>query len=165
MGPTDGRDGCLLARGVTGKTVVLTGAMIPYAFGSSTDCSISASAVSFAQVLPPGIYIAMNGQHFAWDRVARIGRQEPSNNMNCRLPNAEPQIHRQCELQMINEVEILHLSFNNESAFCNRNFCILLTALLISIAMYITVPRAGLQDDRCVRRQPADSRTADRRAR
>ena len=60
-----------LARGVTGKTVVLTGAMIPYAFGSSDGLFNLGSAVSFAQVLPPGIYIAMNGQHFAWDRVRK----------------------------------------------------------------------------------------------
>jgi L-asparaginase len=60
-----------LARGVTGKTVVLTGAMIPYAFGSSDGLFNLGSAVSFAQVLPPGIYIAMNGQHFVWDRVRK----------------------------------------------------------------------------------------------
>jgi L-asparaginase len=60
-----------LARGVTGKTVVLTGAMIPYAFGSSDGLFNLGSALSFAQVLPPGVYIAMNGQHFAWDRVRK----------------------------------------------------------------------------------------------
>ena len=60
-----------LARGVTGKTIVLTGAMIPYAFGSSDGLFNLGSALSFAQVLPPGVYIAMNGQHFAWDRVRK----------------------------------------------------------------------------------------------
>ncbi len=60
-----------LARGVPGKTVVLTGAMIPYAFGSSDGLFNLGSAVSFAQVLPPGVYIAMNGQHFAWDEVRK----------------------------------------------------------------------------------------------
>src|SRR3989442_9198607 len=60
-----------LARGVTGKTVVLTGAMIPHAFGSSDGLFNLGSALSFAQVLPSGIYIAMNGQHFAWDRVRK----------------------------------------------------------------------------------------------
>ena len=50
-----------LAEGVTGKTVVLTGAMIPYAFGSSDGLFNLGSALSFAQVLPPGVYIAMNG--------------------------------------------------------------------------------------------------------
>ena len=60
-----------LAAGVTGKTVVLTGAMIPYAFGSSDGLFNLGSALSFAQVLPPGIYIAMNGQCFPWDRVRK----------------------------------------------------------------------------------------------
>src|SRR5262249_13096261 len=60
-----------LARGVSGKTIVLTGAMIPYAFGSSDGLFNLGSAVSFAQVLPSGVYIAMNGQHFAWDRVRK----------------------------------------------------------------------------------------------
>ena len=60
-----------VAKGVTGKTIVLTGAMIPYAFGSSDGLFNLGSALSFAQVLPPGVYIAMNGQHFAWDRVRK----------------------------------------------------------------------------------------------
>jgi L-asparaginase len=60
-----------LARSVTGKTIVLTGAMIPYAFGSSDGLFNLGSALSFAQVLPPGVYLAMNGQHFAWDRVRK----------------------------------------------------------------------------------------------
>ena len=60
-----------LARGVSGKTIVLTGAMIPYAFGSSDGLFNLGSAVSFAQILPPGVYIAMNGQHFRWDQVRK----------------------------------------------------------------------------------------------
>jgi L-asparaginase len=60
-----------LARGVTGKTIVLTGAMIPYAFGSSDGLFNLGSALSFAEVLPPGVYIAMNGQYFTWDRVRK----------------------------------------------------------------------------------------------
>ena len=59
-----------LAR-VPGKTIVLTGAMVPYAFGSSDGLFNLGSALSFAQVLPPGVYIAMNGRHFAWDRVRK----------------------------------------------------------------------------------------------
>lgn len=50
-----------------GKTVVLTGAMIPFAFGSSDGLFNLGSALSFVQVLPPGVYIAMNGRCFAWD--------------------------------------------------------------------------------------------------
>ena len=60
-----------IAKGVSGKTVVLTGAMIPYAFGSSDGLFNLGSALSFVQVLPPGVYIAMNGQHFTWDRVRK----------------------------------------------------------------------------------------------
>jgi L-asparaginase len=56
---------------VTGKTVVLTGAMIPYAFGSSDGLFNLGSALSFAQVLPNGVYIAMNGKCFPWDRVRK----------------------------------------------------------------------------------------------
>ena len=56
-----------LARGTTGKTIVLTGAMIPYAFGSSDGLFNLGSAVSFVQTLPPGVYIAMNGRWFPWN--------------------------------------------------------------------------------------------------
>ena len=54
-----------------GKTIVLTGAMIPYAFGSSDGLFNLGSALSFVQVLPPGVYLAMNGRYFAWDRVRK----------------------------------------------------------------------------------------------
>jgi L-asparaginase len=54
-----------------GKTVVLTGAMVPYAFGSSDGLFNLGSALSFVQVLPPGVYIAMNGQHFLWNAVRK----------------------------------------------------------------------------------------------
>jgi L-asparaginase len=60
-----------LAGSVSGKTIVLTGAMIPYAFGSSDGLFNLGSALSFAQVLPHGVYVAMNGQHFAWDKVRK----------------------------------------------------------------------------------------------
>ncbi|HET6410524.1 MAG TPA: asparaginase [Anaeromyxobacter sp.] len=53
------------------KTVVLTGAMIPYAFGSSDGLFNLGSALSFAQVLPPGVYVAMNGRCFAGERVRK----------------------------------------------------------------------------------------------
>jgi len=61
----------VIARAVRGKTVVLTGAMIPYAFGSSDGLFNLGSALSFVQVLSPGVYIAMNGQHFSWDNVRK----------------------------------------------------------------------------------------------
>jgi L-asparaginase len=59
------------AAGLAGKTVVFTGAMIPYAFGSSDGLFNLGSALSFAQVLAPGVYVAMNGQCFRWDEVRK----------------------------------------------------------------------------------------------
>jgi L-asparaginase len=60
-----------LAPAIQGKTVVLTGAMIPYAFGSSDGLFNLGSALSFVQTLPAGVYIAMNGRCFAWDRARK----------------------------------------------------------------------------------------------
>lgn len=56
---------------LTGKTIVLTGAMVPYAFGSSDGLFNLGSALSFVQMLPPGVYVAMNGRWFTWDRVRK----------------------------------------------------------------------------------------------
>ena len=53
------------------QTIVLTGAMIPYAFGSSDGLFNLGSALSFVQALPPGVYIAMNGRCFEWNRVRK----------------------------------------------------------------------------------------------
>jgi L-asparaginase len=53
------------------KTIVLTGAMIPYAFGSSDGLFNLGSAISFVQVLPAGVYVAMNGRYFNWDGVRK----------------------------------------------------------------------------------------------
>ena len=58
-------------RGMTDKTIVLTGAMVPYAFGSSDGLFNLGSALSFVQVLPPGVYVAMNGRHFPWNAVRK----------------------------------------------------------------------------------------------
>ena len=60
-----------IAAVVTAKTVVLTGAMIPYAFGSSDGLFNLGSALSFVQVLAPGVYISMNGKCFPWNRVRK----------------------------------------------------------------------------------------------
>jgi L-asparaginase len=60
-----------LAGKVSGKTVVLSGAMIPYKFGSSDGLFNLGSALALAQVLPPGIYVAMNGRYFTWDSVTK----------------------------------------------------------------------------------------------
>ncbi len=59
------------AEGIEGKTIVLTGAMIPYAFGSSDGMFNLGSALSFVQALPPGVYVAMNGRHFRWNEVRK----------------------------------------------------------------------------------------------
>jgi L-asparaginase len=56
---------------LAGKTVVLTGAMVPYAFGSSDGLFNLGSALSFVQLLEPWVYIAMNGRCFMWDRVRK----------------------------------------------------------------------------------------------
>ena len=61
----------LAEAGLAGKTVVLTGAMVPYAFGSSDGLFNLGSALSFVQVLPPGVYVAMNGRHFPWNAVRK----------------------------------------------------------------------------------------------
>lgn len=57
---------------IEGKTIVLTGAMIPYAFGTSSDGFFNlGSALAFAQTLPSGVYVAMNGRYFNWDNVVK----------------------------------------------------------------------------------------------
>jgi L-asparaginase len=56
---------------IENKTIVLTGAMVPYAFGSSDGLFNLGSALSFVQVLAPGVYVAMNGQYFRWDEVRK----------------------------------------------------------------------------------------------
>ena len=53
------------------KTIVITGAMIPYKFGSSDGLFNLGGALAFAQVLKPGVYIAMNGRVFDWDKVKK----------------------------------------------------------------------------------------------
>ncbi len=60
-----------IARELTNKTIVITGAMIPYAFGSSDGLFNLGSALSFVQTLPAGVYVAMNGKCFPWDRVRK----------------------------------------------------------------------------------------------
>lgn len=54
-----------------GKTIVLTGAMIPYTFGSSDGLFNLGTALAFAQTLPSGVYVAMNGRCFEWDAVRK----------------------------------------------------------------------------------------------
>lgn len=62
----------LAAAKIPGKTIVLTGAMIPYAFGTSSDGFFNlGSALAFVQALPPGVYVVMNGRYFNWDNVRK----------------------------------------------------------------------------------------------
>ena len=61
----------LLANANMDKTIVLTGAMIPYKFGSSDGLFNFGGALAFAQALPYGVYLAMNGRYFDWDKVTK----------------------------------------------------------------------------------------------
>lgn len=54
-----------------GKTIVLTGAMIPYKFGSSDGLFNLGSALAFVQTLAPGVYVAMNGRCFSASQVSK----------------------------------------------------------------------------------------------
>lgn len=65
---------CVLGEAKLPKTIVLTGAMIPYAFGSSDGLFNLGSAMAFAQTLPHGVYVAMNGRLFNWDNVEKDKR-------------------------------------------------------------------------------------------
>ena len=72
----------VLAQHVKGKTIIMTGAMIPFTFGSSDGMFNLGSAIAFAQTLAPGVYIAMNGRYFTWDNVRKnrqIGEFEEIN--------------------------------------------------------------------------------------
>ncbi len=61
----------LLGSTIRDKTIVLTGAMIPYKFGSSDGLFNLGSALAFVQTLPRGVYIAMNGRFFPFDHVRK----------------------------------------------------------------------------------------------
>ena len=53
------------------KVIVLTGAMIPYKFGSSDGLFNLGAAIGFVQSLNVGVYIAMNGKCFNYDEVIK----------------------------------------------------------------------------------------------
>jgi L-asparaginase len=61
----------LLGKAQLDKTIVLTGAMIPYKFGSSDGLFNLGTALAFAQSLPTGVYVAMNGRYFKWNNVRK----------------------------------------------------------------------------------------------
>ena len=54
------------------KTIIITGAMVPYAFGNSSDGFFNlGSAIAFAQILQHGVYIVMNGRYFDYNAVKK----------------------------------------------------------------------------------------------
>lgn len=61
----------LIAEKVKNKTIILTGAMIPYVFGTSDGLFNLGSSLAFVQSLKPNVYISMNGQYFPWDNVKK----------------------------------------------------------------------------------------------
>jgi L-asparaginase len=61
----------VLGPALKGKTVVLTGAMVPYTFGSSDGLFNLGTALAFVQTLPDGVYVAMNGRCFPWRTVRK----------------------------------------------------------------------------------------------
>ncbi len=64
--------GKFLAEADMDKTIVLTGAMVPYAFGTSSDGFFNlGSSLAFVQTLPKGVYVVMNGRYFNWNEVVK----------------------------------------------------------------------------------------------
>jgi len=61
----------VLGAAVSDKTIVFTGAMIPYAIANSDALFNFGFACAAAQTLPPGVYVAMNGKVFTWDNVTK----------------------------------------------------------------------------------------------
>ena len=54
------------------RTIILTGAMVPYSMGESSDALFNfGAAVGYAQALPSGVYVAMNGQSFEAHNVRK----------------------------------------------------------------------------------------------
>jgi len=60
-----------LGERIKNKTIVLTGAMIPYAFRDSDALFNMGSALAFVQTLPSGVYISMNGKYYSWNNVTK----------------------------------------------------------------------------------------------
>jgi L-asparaginase len=60
-----------LAATLTGKTIVLVGAMVPYTIKNSDALFNLGCAVTAVQLLPAGIYLTMNGKVFNWDNVSK----------------------------------------------------------------------------------------------
>ena len=77
----------VLGENIKDRTIVLTGALIPYAFGSSDGLFNLGSALAFVQALPKGVYIVMNGRYFNYDNVKKnklTGEFEEIKSINSR---------------------------------------------------------------------------------
>jgi len=61
----------VLANSIHDKTIVLSGAMIPYMFTGSDSLFNLGCALAFVQTLPHGVYVSMNGKYFHWDNVRK----------------------------------------------------------------------------------------------
>jgi len=61
----------ILGTQIKNKTIVLTGAMVPYTFSRSDALFNMGTALAFVQTLPHGVYIAMNGKYYMWDNVTK----------------------------------------------------------------------------------------------
>ena len=61
----------VLGKKIKNKTVVITGAMVPYKFGSSDGLFNLGSSLAFVQTLPQGVYVIMNGRCFNWNNVKK----------------------------------------------------------------------------------------------
>jgi L-asparaginase len=61
----------VLGAAALGKTIVLTGAMVPYSVSSSDSLFNLGCAFAAVQLLAPGVYVVMNGRVFSWDRVRK----------------------------------------------------------------------------------------------
>jgi L-asparaginase len=101
----------LLGQTIKDKTIVLTGAMVPYAFGSSDGLFNLGSALAYLQTLPPGVYISMNGKYFHWDNVhknTQIGLFEE----NTKAGIGETQGQQPLIVWNLTEQKVDHLPIN-----------------------------------------------------
>ena len=53
------------------KTIVLTGAMVPYSVDEAEAMFNLGNSIAFAEQLPSGVYVAMNGQAFEANNVRK----------------------------------------------------------------------------------------------
>ena len=61
----------VLGKSISNKTIVLTGAMVPFSFGKTDALFNLGTALASVQILSNGIFIAMGGKIFPWDNVRK----------------------------------------------------------------------------------------------